>query len=59
MKTRKLVLFAIPALLMSGLTACGAKYDVKLVVYNWADYIYDGRDEDGRATQKSTVKLFE
>ena len=59
MKTRKLVLLAVPALLMSGISACAQKYDVKLVVYNWADYIYDGRDEDGRATQKSTVKLFE
>ncbi len=59
MKTRKLLLFAIPALLMGGLTGCASKYDVKLVVYNWADYIYDGRDENGRATQKSTVKLFE
>ena len=59
MKTRKVLLFAVPALLMGGLSACAPKYDVKLVVYNWADYIYDGRDEDGRATQKSTVKLFE
>ena len=59
MKTRKLLLFAIPALLTSGLSACAPKYDVKLVVYNWADYIYDGRDENGRATQKSTIKLFE
>ena len=59
MKTRRLLLFAIPALLTSGLSACAPKYDVKLVVYNWADYIYDGRDENGRATQKSTIKLFE
>ena len=59
MKTRKLLLFAVPALLMSGISACAPQYDVKLVVYNWADYIYDGRDENGRATQKSTVKLFE
>ena len=50
MKTRKLLLLAIPALFMSNLSACAPSYDVKLVVYNWADYIYDGRDEDGRAT---------
>ena len=59
MKTKKLLFLAIPALAMASLTGCGQSYDVKLVIYNWADYIYDGTDDDGNATQKSTVKLFE
>ena len=48
MKIKKLFFLAIPGLVLSsGLAACAPKYDVKLVVYNWDDYIYDGTDDDG------------
>ena len=33
---------------LASLAACGKKYDVKLVIYNWEDYIYEGTDEDGK-----------
>ena len=56
---RKLVLLALPAMAIGALTGCGAKYDVKLLVYNWADYIYDGTDDDGNIVDKSTIKRFE
>ena len=59
MKIKKLLFLAIPAMAISGLTGCGAKYDVKITVYNWADYIYDGTDDDGNIVDKSTVKRFE
>ena len=58
MKSRKLLLLAIPVMAMSGLTGCNEKYDIKLVIYNWADYIYTGTDDDGNATGKSTITLF-
>ena len=60
MKSKKFFFLAIPALVMSaGLASCAPKYDVKLVVYNWDDYIYDGTDDDGNIVDKSTVKRFE
>jgi spermidine/putrescine-binding protein len=59
MKIKKLLFLAIPAMAISGLTGCGTKYDVKITVYNWADYIYDGTDDDGNIVDKSTVKRFE
>ena len=60
MKTKKFFFLAIPALAMaSGLASCAPKYDVKLVVYNWDDYIYDGTDDDGNIVDKSTIKRFE
>ncbi len=58
MKSRKLLLLAVPMMAMSGLTGCNEKYDIKLVIYNWADYIYTGKDEEGNATGKSTITLF-
>lgn len=58
MKSKKLLLLAVPMMAMSGLTGCNEKYDIKLVIYNWADYIYTGKDEDGNATGKSTITLF-
>ena len=58
MKSRKLLLLAIPMMAMSGLTGCNEKYDIKLVIYNWADYIYTGKDDEGNATGKSTITLF-
>ena len=60
MNNKKLFFLAIPALVMSaGLASCAPKYDVKLVVYNWDDYIYDGTDDDGNIVDKSVVKRFE
>ena len=59
MKTKKLLFLAIPAMAISGLSACAPKYDVKITVYNWADYIYDGTDDDGNIVDKSVVKRFE
>ena len=58
MKSKRMLLLAIPMMAMSSLTGCGQKYDVKLVIYNWADYIYNGEDEEGNLTQKSTITLF-
>lgn len=59
MKIKKILLFAIPAMAMSSVAGCAPKYDVKIVVYNWADYIYTGTDDDGNIIGKSTVKRFE
>ena len=60
MNTKKFFFLAIPALVMSaGLASCAPKYDVKLVIYNWDDYIYDGTDDDGNIVDKGTVKRFE
>ena len=59
MTIKKLLFLAIPAMAISGLTGCGEKYDVKITVYNWADYIYDGTDDDGNIVDKSTIKRFE
>ncbi len=32
---------------LMSLAACGQKYDVRLVIYNWEDYIYEGTDDAG------------
>ena len=60
MKT-KLVLTAFPFLALSVLsTGCtGEKYDVKLTIYNWEDYIYEGTDEMGNIVGDGTVAKFE
>ena len=60
MKRSKLVLFGIPFLALGvvALAACGEKYDEKLVVYNWADYIYTGLDDTGRKIDKGVVERF-
>ena len=59
MKIKKLIFLAVPAMAIAGLSSCAPKYDVKIVVYNWADYIYTGTDDDGNIIDKSTVKRFE
>ena len=62
MRKQKLLLLAAPVLAISALTsltACGKKYDVKLTIYNWEDYIYEGTDESGKIVADSTVKAFE
>ena len=59
MKNRKLILLTVPFMAVGVLVGCGKKYDVKLLVYNWADYIYDGTDEDGNSIDKGTLKRFE
>ena len=41
MKIKNILLFAVPAMAMTGLAGCAPKYDVKIVIYNWADYIYN------------------
>ena len=50
-------LIAVGAL--TSLTGCGTKYDARLVVYNWEDYIYEGTDETGKRVDDSLVKKFE
>ena len=47
MKTRKIALLALPLMLVGGLTGCTEKYDATFIIYNWADYIYTGTDDDG------------
>ena len=62
MRKQKLLLLAAPVLAisaMASLSACGKKYDVKLTIYNWEDYIYEGTDETGKIVADSTVKAFE
>ena len=54
MKAKKLLMFAIPAMAMGSLVGCAPKYDVKLIVYNWADYIFEGDKENPK-----TIKAFE
>ena len=54
MKTKRLLMFAIPAMAMGSLVGCAPKYDVKLIIYNWADYIFEGDDENPK-----TIKAFE
>ena len=41
------------------LAGCASKYDVKLTVYNWEDYIYEGTDETCKRVDDSLVKKFE
>ena len=60
----KLLLVSVPFLALGTaavLSACGKKYDVTLTVYNWADYIYTGADEDGTIIDKEggVTKRFE
>ncbi len=50
-------LIAVGAL--TSLTGCGTKYDARLVVYNWEDYIYEGTDDTGKRVDDSLVKKFE
>ena len=59
MKAKTILLFAVPMMAISSLTGCGKRYDATFVIYNWADYIYDGTDDDGNVVDKSTVKRFE
>ncbi len=59
MKTRKIAALALPILALGSLTGCGEKYDVKLVVYNWEDYIYEGTDDIGNIVDDGVVQLFE
>ncbi|MCQ3034725.1 MAG: extracellular solute-binding protein [Bacilli bacterium] len=46
---KKSLLIAMPflALGIAATSGCAKKYDVKIVIYNWEDYIYTGADEDG------------
>ena len=64
MKNTKSMLLIVPFLSLGSamfLSACGKKYDATLTVYNWADYIYDGTDEDGNLVDKEggVTKRFE
>ena len=60
---KKKVVLAMSSLLAVGalmnLASCSPKYDVKLVVYNWEDYIFEGEDENGKFTLDSMVEMFE
>jgi len=54
------IVFAASALLaMGALTSCGEKADVVLTVYNWADYIYEGLDDQDNKVDDSTIESFE
>ena len=60
--SKKVLLSAFPFLALGsliGLTGCTDKYDVKLVVYNWEDYIYEGTDEMDNIIDDSLVTKFE
>ena len=60
MKKSTLALFVLPAMTIPCITGCGGKnYDKTLVVYNWADYIYDGTDDDGNIVDKSVMERFQ
>ena len=62
MKNGKITLFATAFVALSSaaiLASCAPKYDVKLVIYNWEDYIYEGTDEDGNIVDDSLVEMFE
>ena len=61
MKSKKLILSVIPFAVLA-LAGCGGKKaDVTLVVYNWADYIYEGTDDDGNLIddEGGTLQRFE
>ena len=60
--SKKVLLSCFPFLALGslvGLTGCQEKYDVKLVVYNWEDYIYEGTDEMDNIVDDSLVVKFE
>ena len=57
--TKKALLIALPFLATGALVGCGKKYDVKLVVYNWEDYIDEGTDEMGNFDHVGTIEAFE
>ena len=62
MLKKRMLLLSAPFLALSSLamlTGCGKKYDVKLVVYNWEDYIYEGTDANGKIVGDSLVRMFE
>ena len=51
---------ALVSFLTFGLASCGGEqYDDTLVVYNWEDYIDDGKDEDGNYHHESVIEIFE
>ena len=51
---------ALVSFLTFGLASCGGEqYDDTLVVYNWEDYIDDGKDEDGNYDHESVIEIFE
>ena len=60
---KKRVVLAVSSLLAVGalmnVASCAPRYDVKLVVYNWEDYIFEGEDENGKFTLDSMVEMFE
>ena len=59
---KKLILLASCFMALGALTSlagCASKYDVKLTVYNWEDYIYEGTDSDGNYVDDSMVVKFE
>ena len=59
MKSKSLVFLAIPVLALASLTGCKKKADETIIIYNWADYIYDGTDDDGNIVEEGVVELFE
>ena len=59
-KTKFLTLVGATCMLAGGLAACNSKhYDVKITVYNWEDYIYEGTDDEGEKIGDSTIEAFE
>lgn len=62
MLRKKVILLAagfVSAASLISLAGCASKYDIKLIVYNWEDYIYEGVDETGRRVDDSLVEKFE
>ena len=58
MRNQKLMLLCAPLLAMTSLVGCNEKYDVKITIYNWEDYIYEGTDDTGKIVDDSLVVLF-
>ena len=62
MKSRKILVTALPCLALGalvGLTGCAEKYDERIVIYNWEDYIYEGTDDDGYQIDDSLIERFQ
>ena len=58
---RKVTLLASSLLALGSVTllaGCAEKYDVKLTIYNWEDYIYEGVDDDGNPIGDGTIQAF-
>ena len=57
---KKSLLIAMPflALGIAATSGCAKKYDVKIVIYNWEDYIDEGDEDEGEADFRRSPSLF-